>query len=641
MRKILITFFIYFIFFWTSFAIDDIKIISRSERWADENYRYLDSPEWQQILATREKASQNWLEKVKNMTEEEKAKSDEQAKRQKEILDSKNNYLSENYTKENTLVEVIKEQDWHKLAWPIQKTNYVEWIVIHHTEWKYESSLKWIQSIYKYHAINRWWWDIWYNFVIWYDWEIFEWRAWWDYVVWAHAMWNNRSTVWISVMWNYDEDELSQKQKDSLDKLIKYLLKKYWINTNWVFYYHKECISWNCLTPLETETKSPIVWHKDAGHTSCPWENIYKLLDSFNEENKEYSKNFSFVPYKNNQTKKSTNLDFSTLDYDKLLDVLVNIEQRLDKEKKSNLLMLKEDIIKELNIRNISLDSKKENKKTIDETEKIKVKLSYPDNDYIEIKSWDEKYEIKREWNYLLVNWEKQKAYVVKSNLSWFVEISSWDRIPSWDSTKNYNDNKFKWDIYVYVKNNKLYVVNNVLLLDYLKWLWEVSNSENTEKIKTIIISARTYAYWYMKKDRKFDWEFYDASDDPDVFQKYLWYWLEQRSPNINKIVENTKWEFITYDWEIIKPWYFSSSEWKTLSFNDYCLAKYDNSDCKEYLWKYPFLSSVKDPGWIWKNKAWHWVWISWVWTSYFSSRWWSHQIIISYFLRGVKVERL
>jgi hypothetical protein len=34
--------------------------------------------------------------------------------------------------------------------------------------------------------------------------------------------------------------------------------------------------------------------------------------------------------------------------------------------------------------------------------------------------------------------------------------------------------------------------------------LGEVSNTENIEKIKTIIISARTYATWYTTMDRKF-----------------------------------------------------------------------------------------------------------------------------------------
>jgi len=40
--------------------------------------------------------------------------------------------------------------------------------------------------------------------------------------------------------------------------------------------------------------------------------------------------------------------------------------------------------------------------------------------------------------------------------------------------------------------------------------------------VRTIIVLARTYARWYMTKARKFAGEWFDASDDPNVFQKYL-----------------------------------------------------------------------------------------------------------------------
>jgi hypothetical protein len=47
---------------------------------------------------------------------------------------------------------------------------------------------------------------------------------------------------------------------------------------------------------------------------------------------------------------------------------------------------------------------------------------------------------------------------------------------------------------------------------------------------------------------------------------------LETRSPNVNRIVEKTKNTVVTYNDEIIKPWYFSKSDGKTLSFLDYCI---------------------------------------------------------------------
>ena len=137
---------------------------------------------------------------------------------------------------------------------------------------------------------------------------------------------------------------------------------------------------------------------------------------------------------------------------------------------------------------------------------------------------------------------------------------------------------------------------------------------------------------------RKFVDEIYDWSDNPEVFQNYLWYSFEKRSPNISKIVDETKDIIIKYKWEMIKPWYFSKSDWKTLSYYEYCLQKNKPDFCKEESKKYPFLSSVKDPAWIWLKKEWHWVWISWIWSAYLANRWWDYKMIIKYYLKWVSI---
>jgi hypothetical protein len=294
--------------------------------------------------------------------------------------------------------------------------------------------------------------------------------------------------------------------------------------------------------------------------------------------------------------------------------------------------------------------------------------LSYPLNDNISINfTWKYKPNLKKDWNEYLLNflsWTElnnyminlafleNKLYMNNREVIWFwnndffrinspnnnyLTISSWDRQPSWDKSWVYNDNKFKWDIIIYKKDWKLVVVNELYLTDYLKWLWEVSDSTNKEKIRSIITLARTYSRWYMTKAEKFPWEYYQASDDPNVFQKYLWYWLEERSPNINKIVDETKDLVVTYKGQIIKPWYFSTSDWYTKNFLDYCNDAKWVPDCSNPE-KFPFLSNVKDLGWVWKNKNWHWVWVPWTWIEYFSSKWWNYPLIIKYFLKWVDI---
>lgn len=97
----------------------------------------------------------------------------------------------------------------------------------------------------------------------------------------------------------------------------------------------------------------------------------------------------------------------------------------------------------------------------------------------------------------------------------------------------------------------------------------------------------------------------------------------------------------------MIKPWYFSQSNWNTISIYNYCISKIEKSNknynsfskkCRELEEKYPYLKSVEDYASKWKERSWHLVWISLVWASYLAKKWWTGEMIIKYYLRGVKV---
>jgi stage II sporulation protein D len=96
---------------------------------------------------------------------------------------------------------------------------------------------------------------------------------------------------------------------------------------------------------------------------------------------------------------------------------------------------------------------------------------------------------------------------------------------------------------------------------NYLKGLGEVSNSELTEKIKAVMIAARSYALFYVEKDQKFDDKPYNLDDDPAVSQKYLGYGLEKRSPNISKAIDETKGQVVTLNDELVKTPYFNQTD--------------------------------------------------------------------------------
>lgn len=158
------------------------------------------------------------------------------------------------------------------------------------------------------------------------------------------------------------------------------------------------------------------------------------------------------------------------------------------------------------------------------------------------------------------------------------ITIVNWNRKPSWDTSGTMNDNTFRGKISLINENGKLVVVNELPLEDYLLGLAEVSNGDNNEKIKTILVAARSYAYFYSKpENRKFPGKAYDGSDNPDEFQKYLGYGYEKRSPNSERLVDATNGQIITYDGVSIKPWYFSESNGQTLSAKQYCENRVKN----------------------------------------------------------------
>ena len=347
MSKIFNLFFLILLLFCSfsySKASNNLKIYSREEWWANENYRYINSNYWKNILEKRNinkiKYNKKWetySEKFKNeIILKNKIKLD------KKIL--QNNYLSRNYSDDVRLLSYEKF-DWkNKLAWPIWKTNYIKNIVIHHTESDYKNSFEWIKQIYKYHSLNREWWDIGYNYIIWYDWEIFEWRAGWDYVVWAHDTLNNRSTIWISIMWNYDERSLEESQYKSIKNLVSYLTKIYWIDLNKKIPYHKECFWEKCIDWVDTKYYFPIVWHQDWKSTSCPWENIYnniipKLIKEIQPEtlwytrilnNKITKEKKEYLEKINKYSWKKIKLNFDKISEKKKKKILKDLENKLE-----------------------------------------------------------------------------------------------------------------------------------------------------------------------------------------------------------------------------------------------------------------------------------------------------------------------
>lgn len=167
------------------------------------------------------------------------------------------------------------------------------------------------------------------------------------------------------------------------------------------------------------------------------------------------------------------------------------------------------------------------------------------------------------------------------------LQIKNFNHQPDW--TDKLNDNEYRGVLEVRDDNGSLVTINELNMEDYLKGLGEVSNDELPEKIKAIMVAARSYAEYYLKINRKFPGEPYDLDDNPDVSQKYLGYGLEKRSPNVAAGVDATKGEVVTINGKVVKTPFFNQSDGiKTKSAKEVWgwtdtpyLVSVDDSSCK------------------------------------------------------------
>lgn len=166
------------------------------------------------------------------------------------------------------------------------------------------------------------------------------------------------------------------------------------------------------------------------------------------------------------------------------------------------------------------------------------------------------------------------------------VSLKNWEHYPAWDTNKQYNDNVFRGSMRVLAEDGKLVFINELSLEDYIQGVAEVPENSTHEKKKVMSILARTYALFYLDPaNRKFPGKSYDASDNPDVFQKYLGYTYEMRSPDFSKAVTETRGLVVTYQGKLIKTPYFNQSDGRTRS--------------AEEVWGWkdtPYLVSIQDP---------------------------------------------
>lgn len=647
-----------------------VTIISRAERWADESIRFRSTPRPTKSTSTGEKT-------------EEQIKAEN-------ISKIRNAWMAKNFPFERKY-EWSNLMFWnHYLIYPDYYNYHKNKIIIHHTAKDYganrtmEDVKKDIQQIYKYHTINRNFGDIGYNFLIDQMWNIYEWRAGGQWAVWMHASSNNVASIWIALMWNFQNDTPTVEQMKSLVNLTTAVAKYYHIDPLGYTYTFSTN---NDEEPYVVATKNPnIMWHKNVKATACPGTNLYKYLPQIrnevlrrmkneivwnvdlpsswanelkktNVQSKDtlQTKNTSQTKNTNLNTKKSNSNAVNNSNFPERLSSLKNknpqILRNAAKIAKSN---YKWKLTKATN--QFSKITKKytiaDVKALIDQNISVLLYELTKDYDSFQIAcDGDCIFNIDgvnytRTWatltfltNRIQVNsdWSLSANNVsVKSSINgWTIRISNYNR-------KSYAwvpRNTFKWSLFfekwVYPTLNgeqksDFIVVNTLPFSEYMKWIVETNDTESLEKNKVMAMISKNYALFYMNKGNihpsiSTDAN-YTAIDSPDFFQKYVWAGLEKTVTKRYQALNATKDQIVMYDNYLPILPYFNCSPWFTLS-------------AEEKRWRNdtPYLKSVYDFD-VCNDFAWHGVGLAWKWAERFAKQWMTYDQILKYYYDGIEI---
>jgi hypothetical protein len=161
--------------------------------------------------------------------------------------------------------------------------------------------------------------------------------------------------------------------------------------------------------------------------------------------------------------------------------------------------------------------------------------------------------------------------------------ITNYSNPVSWNTS--INDNKFRGTLEIGYGNRseKPWVINELMMEDYLKGLAETSEVSPLEYHKAIAVAARSYALWQLQDSTKHAGNNFTVDALWD--QVYRGYNVELRLPTYVKAVEDTEGVVVTYEDEIALTPYFAQSDGRTRSYQEVWFGSAK-----------PWLVSVPDP---------------------------------------------
>lgn len=566
-----------------------------------------------------------------------------------------------------------------KLTWPIEESQEIQKIVVHHTGEYIDNTQQMrrtprehMRAIYQYHTLTKKWGDIGYNFVIDKLGNIYEGRAGGPKAVGAHTAFYNTGTVGIALMGNFNVEEPTDAQLKVLSILLSYLSEKYEIDPQ----------SRSEFLGLDTPN---IAGHRDVARqgygTACPGTNLIKrmnsirntvetILEELEHQRDGLPKGLDFLgkskaaPKVQGRVPRFVMPDKKPLITGKILER--NLMQRGERKTLSltftnntlrtwprytslvasdapqgievepfrtsdpiapgesgtfkgvvtvhstpngfhhitlDPLFLKDSYFEEkdrpkFNIP-LQISGTRElvtpQKTTIKSTyassvpsslffrsgspePEVKIKLAFFEKDFAQINANTPLVIQHKNKKLEIVEPEKSVRILLKNPQT--IQVSTENK--SWDldevhlvtegvlRVQNYNRglsqtipyNRFRRQINVHPQaHQKLLLVNQLPLEEYLQGLSEEPDTQPTEKKHAIHILARSYAYVYSGERRKFRTHLYDLEDDPRTSQMYLGFDWENLHSQQRDLLEETRGMVVTHKGQPVIAPYFTQSD--------------------------------------------------------------------------------
>jgi uncharacterized protein YgiM (DUF1202 family) len=149
--------------------------------------------------------------------------------------------------------------------WPPQYQE-VEHIIIHHTETaNWQDPMVAVRAVYYYHAVERGWGDIGYNYLVDYMGNVFEGRAGGANVVGGHAYQYAHGSSGVGVLGSFSDYETTPEAQAGI----------VWI-TAWLA---QDLDPWGTSDFHEEEDLPTICGHRDVNDSACPGDALYGQLD--------------------------------------------------------------------------------------------------------------------------------------------------------------------------------------------------------------------------------------------------------------------------------------------------------------------------------------------------------------------------